>query len=63
VVVTSRCHAGSVAAVYGSAGGGRSLADAGASFAGDLPAQKARIALLVTLTAGVPFEAALGGKP
>lgn len=48
VVVTSRCQAGRVAPVYGS-GGGRALADAGAAFAGDLSAQKARIKLMLAL--------------
>jgi L-asparaginase len=48
VVVTSRCHAGGVAAVYGG-GGGHTLAGHGAVLAGDLPAPKARIKLLVGL--------------
>jgi L-asparaginase len=61
VVVTSRCHAGGVAPVYGG-GGGRALADAGAVMGGDRPASKARIALLVALAAGVePSEAFDGG--
>lgn len=49
VVVTSRCHAGAVAPVYGTPGGGATLADHGAIFADDLPAHKARIELAVVL--------------
>lgn len=49
VVVTSRCLAGPTAPVYGTPGGGRTLRDHGAIFAGDLPAQKARLKLLVAL--------------
>lgn len=48
VVVTSRCHAGGVAAVYGG-GGGYTLERYGALLAGDLPAAKARIKLLLAL--------------
>jgi L-asparaginase len=50
VVVTSRCHAGGVAAVYGG-GGGYTLEENGAVLAGDLSAPKARIKLLLALTA------------
>lgn len=53
VVVTSRCHAGRVAAVYGG-GGGYALQQHGAVLAGDLPAQKARIKLLLALSAAAP---------
>jgi len=49
VVVTSRCHAGAVAPVYGTPGGGATLADHGAVFADDLPGHKARIELAVVL--------------
>jgi L-asparaginase len=48
VVVTSQCYAGTVAPVYGS-GGGQTLVDRGAIFADNLPAQKARIKLLLAL--------------
>lgn len=48
VVVTTRCYAGGVAPVY--AGGGHKLAEYGAYMADDLPAQKARIKLIVALT-------------
>jgi L-asparaginase len=48
VVVTTRCHAGKVAPVYGG-GGGYTLQEHGAILAEDLPAQKARIKLLVAL--------------
>ncbi len=48
IVITSRCHAGGVAAVYGG-GGGYTLEQHGAVFAGDLSAPKARIKLLVAL--------------
>lgn len=50
VVVTSRCLAGRTTPVYGNAGGGETLRDAGAIFAGDLPAQKARLKLLLALS-------------
>lgn len=49
VVVTSRCVTGSTAPVYGSPGGGQTLRDHGAIFAGDLPSHKARLKLLVAL--------------
>ena len=45
VVVTSRCHGDAVRPVYGTPGGGATLADRGAVFAGDLPTEKARIEL------------------
>jgi L-asparaginase len=51
VVVTSRCGAGGVAPVYGTPGGGATLADHGAIPGGDLPAQKARLTLALALTA------------
>jgi L-asparaginase len=44
VVVCSRCIEGRVEPVYGR-GGGRDLADAGATFAGDLAGPKARVLL------------------
>ena len=50
VVVCSRCHAGSVAPIYGN-GGGRDLARAGAIMGGDLRGPKARILLMVALAA------------
>lgn len=53
VVITSRCHAGGVAAVYGG-GGGYTLARNGAVLAGDLPAPKARVKLLVALAGDAP---------
>ena len=53
VVVTSRCHAGGVAAVYGG-GGGYTLERNGAVLGGDLSAPKARVKLLVALAADVP---------
>ncbi|MFB6218406.1 MAG: asparaginase [Halobacteriaceae archaeon] len=49
VVVTSRCHAGATAAVYGTAGGGVTLRDHGAIDGGDLHPWKARIKLLLAL--------------
>ena len=57
VVVTSRCHAGAVQPVYGRAGGGATLADHGAIFAGDLPAHKARIKLALALDSDPDLEA------
>lgn len=51
VVVTSRCPAGTTAPVYGSGGGGRTLADHGAIHGDDLPAHKARLKLMLLLAA------------
>ena len=51
VVLTSRCHAGPVAPVYGTAGGAETLRRHGALFGDDLPAHKARIKLLLALDA------------
>jgi L-asparaginase len=61
VLVTSRCHAGPTEPVYGTAGGAVTLRDHGALFAGDLPASKARLTLLLSLAAGhdAPPAAAL----
>ena len=50
VVVASRCPAGRTTPVYGNAGGGETLREAGAMFAGDLPAQKARLKLILALS-------------
>jgi len=52
VVVTSRCAGGTTAPRYGYEGGGVTLRDAGAIFAGPLPGPKARIKLMVLLGAG-----------
>jgi len=51
VLVTSRCPEGRVQAIYGGGGGGRDLADAGAIFTGDLKGPKARLLLMVLLSA------------
>lgn len=55
VVITSRCGAGAVAPVY--ADGGAGLAHAGAIFAADLSAEKARLALMVLLGLNTPIDA------
>jgi L-asparaginase len=60
VVVTSRCHAGGVAAVYGG-GGGHTLEGHGAVLAGDLPAPKARIKLLLALASETDIDEAFDG--
>lgn len=58
VVIGSRCHGGSTAPIYGTPGGGQTLANHGAVHAGDLPANKARLKLALALeAAGVPIEA------
>ncbi len=57
VVIASRCGQGRTAPRYGYEGGGVTLQDAGAIFSGDLPAQKARIKLMVLLGAGCSAEA------
>lgn len=49
VVVTSRCHAGFVAPVYGADGGAKVLSDHGALMGGDLSPQKARLKLSLAL--------------
>ena len=51
VVVTSRCLRGRTAPVYGGTGGGERLREYGAAFAGDLPAQKARLRLQLAIDA------------
>jgi len=53
VVVASRCPRGRTAPRYGYEGGGATLLAAGAVFAGDLSAAKARVKLMVLLGAGV----------
>ncbi|QFU84821.1 asparaginase [Natronorubrum aibiense] len=50
VVVTTRCRNGIVSDVYGSDGGGKTLKEAGAVFASNLSAHKARLKLLVALS-------------
>ena len=56
VVVSSRCGHGSTAPRYGYEGGGVTLKDAGAIFAGELPAPKARIKLMVLLGSGASAD-------
>lgn len=51
VVVASRCLGGGTAPVYGGAGGGETLRRHGARFAGALSAPKARLRLLLALSA------------
>ncbi len=53
VVISTRVPSGRVLPVYGFAGGGKTLKDAGAVFADDLTPQKARILLMLALQAGV----------
>jgi L-asparaginase len=61
VAVASRCRAGAVDPAYG-AGGGRSLADAGAVFLGDLAGPKARVLLQVALAAGLDPHQAIAAE-
>ena len=56
VVIASRCGRGSTAPRYGYEGGGMTLDAAGAIFAGDLSAPKARIKLMVLLGADANAE-------
>jgi L-asparaginase len=56
VVVSSRCGDGATSPRYGYEGGGVTLREAGAIFAGELPGPKARIKLMVLLGAGWPAE-------
>ena len=62
VVVTSRCIEGGVWPVYGYKGGANELHDMGAILGGNLLAQKARLLLMVALSAegypGAPMEKA-----
>ncbi|WP_276301083.1 asparaginase [Halorussus lipolyticus] len=51
IVLTSRCGAGSTGAVYGTAGGGKTLQDRGAIPGGDLAPWKARVKLALALDA------------
>ena len=57
VIVTSRCPEGRVKPIYGTGGGGRELEDAGVIFAGDLKGPKARVLLMVLLSAGLSVDA------
>ncbi len=57
VVVASRCGRGATGPRYGYDGGGVTLRDAGAMFAGGLSAPKARIKLMVLLGAGASRDA------
>ncbi|QWC18671.1 asparaginase domain-containing protein [Halorubrum sp. 2020YC2] len=56
VVVAGRPPAGPTEPVYGTAGGAVTLADHGATFAADLPAAKARVALALGLAADLDDE-------
>jgi L-asparaginase len=53
VVISTRVPTGRVLPVYGFQGGGKTLKDAGAIFADDLPPQKARLLLMLLIQAGV----------
>lgn len=53
VVVAGRPPAGPTEPVYGTPGGAVTLAERGVTFAGDLPAAKARVALALGLAAGL----------
>jgi len=55
VIVTSRCPTGRVEPIYGK-GGGKDLLDAGAILAGDLKGPKARLLLMVLLSAAETRE-------
>jgi L-asparaginase len=56
VVVAGRPPAGPTEPVYGTPGGAVTLAEHGVTFAGDLPAAKARVALALGLAAGLDGE-------
>ena len=61
VVVCSRCLEGRVEPVYGR-GGGKDLAEAGASFAGDLAGPKTRVLLQLVLATGWDLSQALAAE-
>jgi L-asparaginase len=56
VVMVSRCYNGYVQDLYGYEGGGKQLRQMGVIFCNGLNGQKARIKLIVLLSAGVPLE-------
>lgn len=49
IIMVSRCHTGRVLDTYGYEGGGKHLRDLGVIFGGNLPGQKARIKLMLSL--------------
>jgi L-asparaginase len=49
VVIVSRCHSGRVLDTYGYEGSGRDLVNLGCILGGNLPGQKARIKLMLSL--------------
>jgi len=49
IVIVSRCHSGRVLDTYGYEGSGRDLVELGCILGGNLPGQKARIKLMLTL--------------
>lgn len=51
IVITTRCASGEVDPVYGDTGGGETLRQHGAIFAGNLPTQKARLTLILARSA------------
>ncbi len=53
--MTSRCQRGRVKPIYGN-GGGKTLAEGGVIFAGDLSSQKARVLLAMLLGSGLGME-------
>ncbi|KRA05824.1 L-asparaginase [Rhizobium sp. Root564] len=55
VIMTSRCQRGRVKPIYGN-GGGKTLAEGGVIFAGDLSSQKARVLLALLLGSGLGME-------
>ncbi|AYE33131.1 asparaginase [Clostridium septicum] len=56
VVVVSRCFEGRVFESYGYEGGGKMLKDLGVIFGDTLPGQKARIKLMLAISAGLSIE-------
>lgn len=56
VVVVSRCYEGRVYGSYGYEGGGKHLRNLGAIFGDNLPGQKARIKLMVALSANESLD-------
>jgi L-asparaginase len=62
VLVSTRVHAGEVAAVYGGGGGGRDLLDAGAVLVPWLRPGQARIQLLALLSAGATEDQVRGAS-
>lgn len=62
VVLASRCHGGVVTPIYAFEGGGAGLVSLGVMPAGPRTPSQARLELMLSLSAGVPYGAGAGGS-